>query len=221
MTSREGFLEPKQRRSQETLERIVDAAEALLLEHGDEFTMLDVCSASGVSTSSLYLRFKSRDDLLLALYERIIQRGLEISDEVATHLRSTPMTLPAAIEYVARAYLDYLLVHQRSVSAIHRIHNAIPAAQSEWNRTQAAIIDMATEVFAAGDHPELADLSDAELRNRVEGGYLLLVSTLQRSFVAPFNFAEARSMSAESVVELVVPAMLGQLARTDDARGRG
>ena len=62
---------PQQRRSQESLERVLQAGLEVLQEHGFEgFTLQEVSRRAGVSIGSIYARVASREALIMAIYER-------------------------------------------------------------------------------------------------------------------------------------------------------
>jgi AcrR family transcriptional regulator len=64
---------PKQRRSRESYERVLDAAHALLEENGfDGFTAQEVAARSGVSIGAIYERFGNKESLLRAVHERLM-----------------------------------------------------------------------------------------------------------------------------------------------------
>lgn len=68
---------PKQARSQETLRRLLEAAEALIETKGfGEMSIADVAKAAQSSVGGFYRRFRDKDELLLALHERFT-RDLE------------------------------------------------------------------------------------------------------------------------------------------------
>lgn len=65
------YKPPQQRRSRESLERILDAAESLIRERGfDSMTIADVVQRSGSSVGSLYARFDNKIGLLQAVQLR-------------------------------------------------------------------------------------------------------------------------------------------------------
>lgn len=65
------YRPPKQRRSQESLERILDAAEDLIRQRGfEQMTIGDVVRRSGSSVGSLYARFEDKLALLQAVQVR-------------------------------------------------------------------------------------------------------------------------------------------------------
>ncbi len=65
------FKPPRQRRSHETLERVLDAAESLIRERGFEsMTIAEVVQLSGSSVGSIYARFNNKIGLLQAVQVR-------------------------------------------------------------------------------------------------------------------------------------------------------
>ena len=65
---------PKQRRSRESYERVLDAAHALLEENGFEgFTVQEVAARSGVSVGAIYERFGNKETLLRAVHARLME----------------------------------------------------------------------------------------------------------------------------------------------------
>src|SRR6185436_14876416 len=86
-------MEPKQQRSRQTLTRLLDAAEALLDENGlDAATVPAIAERAGVSVGVVYRRFRNKDELLRAVYERFFQRALQ-SNRTAM-LSSATLDLP-------------------------------------------------------------------------------------------------------------------------------
>lgn len=63
-------------------EGLVRAATRLLREKGADFTIQDVANRAGVSRRALYTHFASKEDLMLAVYERALAR------EAMTRVRS-------------------------------------------------------------------------------------------------------------------------------------
>jgi AcrR family transcriptional regulator len=82
---------PKQRRSRESYERVLDAAHALLEENGfDGFTVQEVAARSGVSVGAIYERFGNKETLLRAVHARLMEsmseaHGTAAAAEAGTH----------------------------------------------------------------------------------------------------------------------------------------
>lgn len=75
---------PKQARSEQTLLRLLDAAEALIREKGfADVSVPEIVHRAGSSVGGFYARFKDKDELLRALEERFLARLDERVDELA------------------------------------------------------------------------------------------------------------------------------------------
>ena len=75
---------PKQARSEQTLYRILDAAEALIQEKGmADVSIPEIVRRAGSSVGGFYARFQTKDELLRALEERFLQRLDERVAELA------------------------------------------------------------------------------------------------------------------------------------------
>src|SRR5690242_13744108 len=65
---------PKQRRSQQSLERVIDASKQLLEEKGFEgFTIQDVSQRADVSVGAIYARFGNKESLLRAVHLAVME----------------------------------------------------------------------------------------------------------------------------------------------------
>src|SRR3954470_23208107 len=61
---------PKQQRSREAWDRVLDAGVGILEDGGyDAFTIAAVCERAGVAPTAIYARTTSKDALFLAVYE--------------------------------------------------------------------------------------------------------------------------------------------------------
>ena len=66
---------PKQQRSREAWNRVLDAGVAILEDGGyDAFTIAAVCERAAVAPTAIYARTTSKDALFLAVYEHGIGR---------------------------------------------------------------------------------------------------------------------------------------------------
>jgi AcrR family transcriptional regulator len=92
---------PQQGRSRASLERMMDAAEALLVERGcDDFALTDVSRVGRISIGSIYNRFTSKNELVQVVHARSMDR-LEAEQTLilmrARSRSSTPAMLVRAI----------------------------------------------------------------------------------------------------------------------------
>jgi AcrR family transcriptional regulator len=72
---------PRQARSQETLDRILDAAETLVAEKGfEDSPIAEIVQRAGSSVGAFYARFHDKEGLLHALYERHYEEAVATTD---------------------------------------------------------------------------------------------------------------------------------------------
>ena len=94
---------PQQARSQETLERLLDAAEHLVAEKGFEDTgVAEVARRAGSSVGAFYARFQDKDALLHALYERYQQEAIATTDAALEPARWADARIAEILETVVR-----------------------------------------------------------------------------------------------------------------------
>lgn len=102
---------PQQARSQETLDRLLDAAEALVAEKGiDDTRVADVAERAGSSVGAFYSRFKDKDALIHALYERYLEQAIATADVALDPQRwqgaAIPELLRAVVRFLVQIYRD-------------------------------------------------------------------------------------------------------------------
>jgi AcrR family transcriptional regulator len=98
--------QPKQRRSRQSLERVVAATAALISKRGSaDFTLSDVSDRSGVSIGSIYGRFSGKDELVRVVQEHLNgQLHAEFAEfEARMHPQSLKLVrlVPAAVNELA------------------------------------------------------------------------------------------------------------------------
>ena len=77
------FRPPQQTRSQETLDRILNAAERVLEEKSfTEATLAEIMERAGVTVGAFYRRFPDKDALLHLLDERFFHEMQQRADEL-------------------------------------------------------------------------------------------------------------------------------------------
>lgn len=107
----ESVARPKQARSEQTLKRILDAAEALLAERRwSDVSIADVVRRARSSVGGFYGRFRDKDELLLALHERFVrqieQRMDELGDPARWEGASLEDVVRTCLSETVRVYRD-------------------------------------------------------------------------------------------------------------------
>ncbi|MGI9590260.1 MAG: TetR/AcrR family transcriptional regulator [Myxococcota bacterium] len=102
---------PRQARSQETLERILDAAEALVSEKGfDDTPVSEIVRRADSSVGAFYTRFPDKDSLIHALHERYFEQAIATADEALEPGRweraRTQEIVAAVIAFLVQIYRE-------------------------------------------------------------------------------------------------------------------
>jgi AcrR family transcriptional regulator len=93
---------PKQGRSRQSFERIIEATIELLRERAyDQITLAEICERAGVSTGSLYGRVAGKDELLrvvqVRFLERLNEQFTEAAGRIASEARGLEQVVPAVV----------------------------------------------------------------------------------------------------------------------------
>ena len=170
-----------------TRERILDAAQRLVIEHGFSATTVDaVLAAAQTSKGAFFNHFPSKDDLAVALVERYAANDIDFLDEALSAARSAGDDAPARViaflqffedaadelvaETVGCLYASALAEMELTVAGTQI---PIERAIDEWRRAYADLLRDAIPSFSAADLNDLAD----QLWVTFEGGYLLARAT--------------------------------------------
>ena len=122
---------PQQSRSQETLDRIVDATATLLQERPfEDVTIRDIVRRARCPIGSFYARFKSKDDLLPYLYERY-DSGLDgrVSakvDAIPSHTLSLRELCLGGVDLIVNEYVERRWLMREMALYARRHPNALP-----------------------------------------------------------------------------------------------
>jgi AcrR family transcriptional regulator len=150
----EAPLGKRERRKRETREAIVAAAERLFAADGyDHVTVADISGAAGVSVKTLFVYFRSKEDLVFADEERLLGRLLGMVGDRAPG--QTPL------QAVSAAVLAAVADEQgpRGLESFHRTLASSPAVASRlrrmWEQHEAELAALlATERNEAAPCPE-------------------------------------------------------------------
>jgi len=116
-------MSPRPNVTDERTSQIITAAEDVFTKKGfDEARMDDIAEETGLSKGTLYNYFKSKDDLIIAILDRIFQREFKsfeqvgfsvqsatetvtlFADTIATDIKLMLRLMPVAYEFLALAF---------------------------------------------------------------------------------------------------------------------
>jgi AcrR family transcriptional regulator len=198
---------PQQRRSQESLERVLQAGFELLRERGFEgFTLQEVSQRANVSIGSIYARVPSREALIMAVYERAMLWTEEQAGplEQAAH---RPGTTREQIEAIAAEAASQVLTHGDVLRVFMR-----QAPLEPWIMERAAVKSQATcEVFTGAvlEHRDEIRHDDPELAADI--AWRLVYNTTARRITHGPTFESERQVSDEQLAHELARAVTDYL----------
>jgi AcrR family transcriptional regulator len=108
--------QPRQLRSRETVDSILDATTRVLVKHGfDGLTTNAVAKVAGVSIGSLYQYFPNKEALVAALFERHAEQMRAAVQAELTRVATLP------IAEAARAVIELTIQAHRIDPELHRV----------------------------------------------------------------------------------------------------
>ena len=114
-----GVRPPKQQRSREAWNRVLDAGVAILEDGGyDAFTIAAVCERAAVAPTAIYARTTSKDALFLAVYEHGIAEMLAEQEVFTDDERWAGLSPAELIRSAVAEMVGISLRHQRFLGSI-------------------------------------------------------------------------------------------------------
>jgi len=104
-------------KAEETRDRILDAALRLFREKGfDETTMRDVAAEAGVATGAAYYYYRSKEELVMALYVRTSEEARDLIPSALGRSKDLKKRLRAVVD----AKFEQFAGHRRLLGALVR-----------------------------------------------------------------------------------------------------
>ena len=203
---------PMQERSRRTLEKLLDAAEALLEKQPFEAIAVgDLVRKAGSSIGSFYARFPSKEALLERLYERYDRDLHRRSEDLDARRPWEGMTLAERAAWVVRQFVASYAGRPHFFRAV-----ALHA------RSRPETIDAATRKSRAAVHARLAavllerrdEIAHPEPERAVEFGLFFVGATCREKLLfARAPHAEATRATPRELEAELTRALLGYLHR--------
>jgi AcrR family transcriptional regulator len=123
---------PAQARSRRRVERVLDSAASLVVQHGVEsLSTREIAKAAGMPVASLYQYFSDKDDVLLALAQRDME---EMDAQVLEDLAAVPqLTVASLVRTVMTAFVS--VYHRRRAFVEIYLRGRNNAAIRQFGRT--------------------------------------------------------------------------------------
>jgi AcrR family transcriptional regulator len=160
------------RRDPDRRERILAAAAELAARRGFHTVgMADIGAEAGIVGSGIYRHFGSKDAILVALLDRVMERIRSGAEEILARPGSDREHLDALV----RDHIDVAIQDRDVLAVYHReVHTLAEADRRRLRRAQRHYIEDWVHVLA----PLRRDLSDSEVRLAVHAAIGAIQSTL-------------------------------------------
>jgi len=111
-----GIHERKEREKEHRKEEILDAAQSVFFQRGLlEATMDEIAEKAELSKGTLYLYYKSKEDLYLA----VMMRGMRLLHEMFERVIAEGASVPRTLLRMFDTYLDYFNMHRNYFRMLH------------------------------------------------------------------------------------------------------
>jgi AcrR family transcriptional regulator len=208
---------PLQRRSQESLERMLQAGAEVLLDVGYEgFTLQEVSKRSGVSIGSIYARAPSKEALILAIYDREMAKVAAANERLRETARLHELKgrelIIALVELMARSTLEHADILR--VFMYRAIVDPVI-----WRRGSERSSDLARAFEEALlEHKDELNHPDPELA--IDVAFRMVYNTLVRRVSHGERFESQRPLSEEDLIRELGEAVADYLLAPELPRQR-
>jgi AcrR family transcriptional regulator len=206
---------PKQKRSQESLERVIDASLQLLAENGFEaFTIQDVSQRADVSVGAIYARFGNKESLLRAVHKHAMDALRTNHEAVASadsgRSKSAAEVIDEAVRLVAGVF--------RGNEPLLRAFMHLGAIDDEISRRGSeSSIDLARQFRAAVlAHRDEIPRKDAD--EAVDVAFRMAYCTFARQVMYGPTFESDRAIGWDELVDEVGAACAAYLLQPPPKR---
>jgi len=208
---------PRQARSQETLDRLLDAAEQLVAEKGfADATIAELVRRAGSSVGAFYARFRDKDGLLYALYERYLEQAMATTDAALDPRRwegaSIPEILRAVVPFLVSVYRE----RQGLIRAFVLRHHVDAEFRARQERLSHRVNDGLSRLLRA----RAGEIRHPDPARAAPFGLTMTVGTIESVVL----FGELRSsgltLSDEELSAELIRAFLAYLGTSESPRAR-
>lgn len=202
---------PQQRRSRASFDRVLEAGIEVLRQHGfDGFTVHEVSRRAGVSIGSIYARAPSKDALLLAIYDREMERIASRQQRIEADSHREDLTGRELVKTLVRDMAELML----SESATLRVFmQRAPSDDVIWQRG-AQRSHLLADVFETALLEHRDELARPSPELAIDVAYRFVYCTLARRITHGGRFESPHELSDEQLVAELSSAAADYLLST-------
>jgi AcrR family transcriptional regulator len=167
--------EPQQDRSRASMDRALSAARSLIFERGnDEFTLNEVAARANVSVGSIYLRFKSKTNLVRATIS-LCSDDFGVQEEAMLSRSSVePLSLP---QFVGRYVDGYAELLRKNACILRLVMSSQDPLISSWGHE---LVARSARVYADAMLQFAAEFHGSSPVTKLSSVYHIMFASLTR-----------------------------------------
>jgi AcrR family transcriptional regulator len=210
MTTPPRFRPPQQTRSQETLDRILDAAEKVLEEKSfTEATLAEIMERAGVTVGAFYRRFPDKDALLHLLDERFFHELHHRADELLDPERWHGASIQQIVREFARTAVRIYMTRRGLARSIFLRARVDPVIQSSGRRVNAHYIERLRQLLL--DPTRRASISHPDPERAIALGFMMFYGALRETTVFGEVWPDHHQLVADDLGEQMARLYLSYL----------
>jgi AcrR family transcriptional regulator len=172
----------KQRRSEDSLKRVLAAAEAVLGRDGwHAFTMNSVATEAGVSIGGIYRRFASKEQLLRAIKEQVLARADTDQKRIVDTAKTADLS--GAIAHYVINRISSLREYSGLMRQIFEGQNNDPVMEERGRRS----ISVGMRAFRSILSPHREEIRHADPELAIDTAFFVMNSAFMRRVRAPIS----------------------------------
>jgi AcrR family transcriptional regulator len=199
---------PRQARTQESLERLLDAAEALLSEKRfEDVHVAEVASRAGTSVAAFYRRFEDKEALLHALHERLCEQAFATADDALEPTRWEGAGIRQILEIIVPFLIRVLEAREALDLAVYQRGLTDAAFRERSGRISRHVMEGVARLLLA----RRAEIGHPEPERAVAFAMAQLTSLLAHTFTAGFRDLTLVRLSDEEIGRELIESCLAYL----------
>jgi AcrR family transcriptional regulator len=206
---------PRQARSQETLDRILDAAETLVAEKGfEDSPVSEIVQRANSSVGAFYARFHDKEGLLHALYERYFEEAVATADATLAPARWEGAGTPELIDAVIHFLVSIFRERRGLMRAFVMRNHTHPEFQARQQRLSHHVIARLCALLLA----RREQLSHPDPERATRFGMMLVFSALETMILFGEMRSSLLSLSDDDLADELTRSTLAYLGVTPSTK---
>jgi AcrR family transcriptional regulator len=196
---------PRQARTQETLERLLDAAEALIAEKRfDDVHVGDLVRRARTSVAAFYRRFDDKEGLLHALHERLCEEAFATADDALAPARWEGASIRQILEIIVPFLIRVLEKGEALDLAVYQRGLTDAAMRERSSRTTRYVMEGIARLLLA----RRGEIGHPDPERAVSFALRQMLALLAHVYTAGYrDLALVRTSDAENARELIASCL--------------